>query len=126
MEELPSGPSGGSNAGSEGNGSLLQLVHDHCGPCPAGSPQFMHLEVKCFIKTAMTQCRINIIQVVRPKLSQISMIVSIVTTILVQGNIKMSSMGPDLPPGTNVSGQDEGCSHQESKDDEEDQVIRHT
>ena len=53
MEELPSGPSGGSNAGAEGNGSLLQLVHDHCGPCPAGSPQFMHLEVKCFIKTAM-------------------------------------------------------------------------
>ena len=35
MEELPSGPSGGSNNGAE-------LVHDHCGPCPADSPQFMH------------------------------------------------------------------------------------
>ena len=35
MEELPSGPSGGSNNGAE-------LVHDHCGPCPAHSPQFMH------------------------------------------------------------------------------------
>ena len=81
MEELPSGPSGGSNAGAEGNGSLLQLVHDHCGPCPAGSPQFMHLEVKCFIKTAMKQCRIIRTKQVEIRLVRINIImISILTT----------------------------------------------
>ena len=74
MEELPSDPSGGSNNGAE-------LVHDHCGPCPAGSPQFMHLEVKCFIKTAMKQCRIIRTKQVEIRLVMINIImISIVTT----------------------------------------------
>ena len=55
-------------------------------------------------------------KLVRPRLIKISMmVVSIVVTTLVQGNINSSSMSPHLFPGTNVSGKDEGCSHKSPK-----------
>ena len=75
----------------------------------------------------MTQSKINKMKLVRPRLIKISMmVVSIVVNTLVQGNINSSSMSPHLFPGTNVSGKDEGCTDQESKDEEADQVSRHT